>query len=1034
MIIKELYEERKLLLDLVSRKNQNWRIGKKKIEITLILKEDIEGKGNEDDFLEQNSETENCFQTKREFEVKIVLPLNYPKNKRITSVKITPLDETSKIECSSACKSLSKEVFDYSKTSTANHLILEIVEYAFEVLFSEDINWEDYLDQNTRQTLIPDSPKESLNLIDFIENSNKDFQKEEDIEDHKISKKGKIVFIEDKSFFEKKTKEEKKKKKKEVEEINFSLEIRNCNKINSSKISKKGKFQILIHEPNRKEFFKEKKKLKGSKIKFRGKKIEIAELTRYQGECYKHLHKMIFKEIPYFKTTSSSDQNEVFQRTNYAICTTGRNYIYMFGGNQHSGTGAKNDLVRINIKSNKIDIFKNLQNYTLQMYDTSKYGYEDHNDTDIDRLYIPPMSHHKILPYSKTGKAGILILSSREKKNSRNSMCLYYISNVESDRPYYGIQGTLTTRVYRVGTGYIDSPFFACRHPSKDRMSGNGVPTLRNFSAVVIGNDIWIFGGVIVRSGKFNDTVYCIQWNKKMTYSTSTYKKENSLKIDVTRTWPSGRENFAVATVFQNMYIYGGEGKNGVLNDLYCFDTSSLLWQEIEILGIPPPFISQFAYFQVNTYDLVIMGGRKPLSIFEEIEKERKENKKSTEVTGYNDSLYSLNLKTQKFSLLDTDIESNAISRKGNSIVILENNAFVIGGRKNNYVCNDAYFIEDCSDSGSQIELFQFLNQQRQKEQFCDICFLFIDKKNDHSYLTLFAHLCIIQARSPKLAELISTKAVDTKPEFFEEIENKNDERSQSRIKMKYLEISGFSISTFSHFLNFVYSGDIKIKEKENLLKFFDICKTFLPKRTIDPIILKERKDLDTCADVYKGLKNDFAKLLKEKIDSDVELEFADGEILNVHKLFLTRSKYFQRMLNSDFKEAIENKINFARFNKDAVLDILQYLYTDRLEMTNENCVGVLIYSMQFELPKISNYCRRIVKDHLDIPSAISLVKIADLYNDKVLIGICSRYLFQTYDESTNSPEYKTISWSIRDEIEKKYKRKIIKLQKKGKF
>jgi hypothetical protein len=44
--------------------------------------------------------------------------------------------------------------------------------------------------------------------------------------------------------------------------------------------------------------------------------------------------------------------------------------------------------------------------------------------------------------------------------------------------------------------------------------------------------------------------------------------------------------------------------------------------------------------------------------------------------------------------------------------------------------------------------------------------------------------------------------------------------------------------------------------------------------------------------------------------------------------------------------------------NKEAVLEILKFMYTDKIEVTSENCVGVLIYSLMFGLKILASSCR----------------------------------------------------------------------------
>ena len=54
---------------------------------------------------------------------------------------------------------------------------------------------------------------------------------------------------------------------------------------------------------------------------------------------------------------------------------------------------------------------------------------------------------------------------------------------------------------------------------------------------------------------------------------------------------PLGRIVFGMYTTDNHIYINGGLGSNGQLNDMWKFDIISTLWSRIEQKGaVPPPF------------------------------------------------------------------------------------------------------------------------------------------------------------------------------------------------------------------------------------------------------------------------------------------------------------------------------------------------------------------------------------------------------------------------------------------------------------
>ena len=139
---------------------------------------------------------------------------------------------------------------------------------------------------------------------------------------------------------------------------------------------------------------------------------------------------------------------------------------------------------------------------------------------------------------------------------------------------------------------------------------------------------------------------------------------------------------------------------------------------------------------------------------------------------------------------------------------------------------------------------------------------------------------------------------------------------------------------------------------------------------------------------------------------------------LHLHKLFLCRSPYFKKMLASNFKEGIEGVIDFAEFNKDAIFDIMGYLYTDRLDSIKpDNCISILLYSLQFSLPEISNFCRKIVKEYFSLDNICQVLKLADFYNDSSLKMLCLKYAAMKYEEVSTLSEFSSVSTSSKDEL-----------------
>lgn len=111
---------------------------------------------------------------------------------------------------------------------------------------------------------------------------------------------------------------------------------------------------------------------------------------------------------------------------------------------------------------------------------------------------------------------------------------------------------------------------------------------------------------------------------------------------------------------------------------------------------------------------------------------------------------------------------------------------------------------------------------------------------------------------------------------------------------------------------------------------------------------------------VLQQLEQDFARLINNELHSDIGLRIGD-DVLPAHKLILCRCSFFKSMLTSGMQESIAAEIELE-FQSEVVLEVLNFLYTDRIEVVPSNCIGVLVYSSMLGLNEVCNYCRSMAR------------------------------------------------------------------------
>ena len=132
--------------------------------------------------------------------------------------------------------------------------------------------------------------------------------------------------------------------------------------------------------------------------------------------------------------------------------------------------------------------------------------------------------------------------------------------------------------------------------------SGDVTPGGRSsHSCNVIDNRLYVFGGENTPRIPVNNTLYCYD-----------LEKSSWVKLNVKGQAPCARIAHAAAVVEKKLFIFGGrtgiDMGEGSLNDLHCFNTETLTWSEIKCQGQVPSARSYHAMVS-RGQQLYLFGG-----------------------------------------------------------------------------------------------------------------------------------------------------------------------------------------------------------------------------------------------------------------------------------------------------------------------------------------------------------------------------------------------------------------------------------------
>ena len=144
-----------------------------------------------------------------------------------------------------------------------------------------------------------------------------------------------------------------------------------------------------------------------------------------------------------------------------------------------------------------------------------------------------------------------------------------------------------------------------------------------------------------------------------------------------------------------------------------------------------------------------------------------------------------------------------------------------------------------------------------------------------------------------------------------------------------------------------------------------------------------------------------------------------------VHRLVMPRRPFFARMfITSGMMESKELVVHLTYYSTEVMLDVLKYLYTDTINLTPRNGIGILFYCIMLDLIDMVSCCRRMVVSLFDNSIIWSIFEIATLYNDKALESECEHYVLARFEELSTSYGFLQLPELSRIKIKQAYEKK----------
>lgn len=148
---------------------------------------------------------------------------------------------------------------------------------------------------------------------------------------------------------------------------------------------------------------------------------------------------------------------------------------------------------------------------------------------------------------------------------------------------------------------------------------------------------------------------------------------------------------------------------------------------------------------------------------------------------------------------------------------------------------------------------------------------------------------------------------------------------------------------------------------------------------------------------------------------SDVELVLQDdegGEVrFKAHKIVLAcRSPVFRTMISGRFKEGSEREISLPMHRPSAFATVLQYMYTDRADLTEDDAVEVLLMSNEYGLDQLKALCEEFIQGGIDVENVAWLFELSERNRATQLKAFCEYFVLNKLHEVSQTEGYRNLS------------------------
>ena len=145
--------------------------------------------------------------------------------------------------------------------------------------------------------------------------------------------------------------------------------------------------------------------------------------------------------------------------------------------------------------------------------------------------------------------------------------------------------------------------------------------------------------------------------------------------------------------------------------------------------------------------------------------------------------------------------------------------------------------------------------------------------------------------------------------------------------------------------------------------------------------------------------------------------ESESKQVIPAHKFVLSiSSPVFEAMFYGELPETGDT-IELPDCEHDNLLELFRYMYSDEVNLSGSNVMGVLYLAKKYMVPSLADQCTEYLQNNLDASNVFSILPQAQNFEEQKLMDQCWGVIDKVTEEAVKSDRFATIERSLLEAV-----------------